>query len=123
MRFVRSVRQDPKPQVRVHRLSDAGAVRDRSGRGDHLTPGMGLRSPSRCAYRYGTACATAGDEPTVSPESKTLAPDCVAVAAAKVKAGTATVVGCGRSRNSPGLRSRNSPGPGLCLFYLMSSFG
>ena len=30
---------------------------------------------------------------------------------------------CGRSRNSPGLRSRNSPGPGLCLFYLMSSFG
>jgi len=54
---------------------------------------MGLRSPSRCAYRYGTACATAGDEPTVSPESKTLAPDCVAVAAAKVKAGTATVVG------------------------------
>jgi hypothetical protein len=30
---------------------------------------------------------------------------------------------CGPSRNSPGLRSRNSPGPGLCLFYLMSSFG
>ena len=29
---------------------------------------------------------------------------------------------CGRSRNSPGLRSRNSPGPGLYLFYLMSSF-
>jgi hypothetical protein len=24
MRFVRSVRQDPKPQVRVHRVSDAG---------------------------------------------------------------------------------------------------
>jgi hypothetical protein len=29
---------------------------------------------------------------------------------------------CGRSRNSPGLRSRNSPGPGLFLFYLMFSF-
>jgi len=32
------------------------------------------------------------------------------------------IAACGRSRNSSGLRSRNSPGPGLYLFYLMSSF-
>ena len=56
-------------QIGAARFAIVAGVRD------HLTPGMGLRSPSRCAYRSGTACApAAGGKPMVLPGSKRSSP-------------------------------------------------